>query len=79
LCSRLYGLKERIVEPDISAFYQRQSTKILELSKECRDPALKNQLVQIAADWLKSPQGNSAAPAIAHPKEANEAARGFRW
>jgi hypothetical protein len=58
------------VERDFSAFCQRQSTKILELSKECRDPALKDQLAMIAADWLKSPQGNSAAPAAAPPQEA---------
>jgi hypothetical protein len=54
------------VERDFSAFYQRQSTKILNLSKGCRDPGLKNQLVEIAATWLKSPQGDSAALAVGH-------------
>jgi hypothetical protein len=67
-------LEERIVERDFSAFYQRQSTKILELSKGCSDPALKDQLVEMAADWLKSIplQDNSAAPAVAAAQEATD-------
>jgi hypothetical protein len=60
------------MERDFSAFYQRQSAKILKLSKECADPVLKDQLFQLAADWLKSPQGNFAAPALVPALEATD-------
>jgi hypothetical protein len=56
--------ERRIVERDFPAFCQRQSARIMELAKECRDPALKDQLVKIAADLLKPASGqvNGATP-----------------
>jgi len=58
------------MEHDYPAFCERQAARLLELAKDCRDPARKDQLVQMAADWLKKTPVHGAAtpqePAAAH-------------
>lgn len=42
------------MQRDFLAFCHRQSTKLVEYADDCTDPVLKDELLKMAAYWLKA-------------------------